>query len=552
MSGNRALKKLLVVIAVAIAISVQFRAAELLHQSRRWGAVDKDDKSDGPPNLTVGLAAAGPPEEVDTKGQGVDAPNDPGKQLVRSDSDEVRAQPVVQPAAGQDANEAKVAQIPVATAAKVKEKGADVRSRSDGGTLSPQRPGDELPERSQVSPSQRAPRVVAIEGRSLVTSSATAPVDFKETSMPTEGPRVEPNWYDPIAGDFVEGYDLDACIPMYDWQLQSFPSCNDFHELDLTKMRLFGMGGSRFAFELTQELDGRQIVYKTIQYKKDLTMERVEKQRRDAIAMERTTKSQFIPDAHGYCGLGVMMDFMPEGNFQAYMKGARLAGGSTLPPVDKLRIAIHIATSVADLHTIDDTPIPSLFHNDICCHQFLFQNGVFKLNDFNMARPIYIDKNTKEGCTQSRFHMSMWKGRSLEDMQRKLAKESISMHPDKMDVWMMGNLIYYALTDLYIFEKPRNLSWQESVGELLAGRRSPYPEDIDKSEDPSYIAMKKALDMCWTQDWRERSSARSISDYLWQQLRDVTGEKDPDVRVTLPERDPNQRYTDSDYLKYNS
>ena len=41
-----------------------------------------------------------------------------------------------------------------------------------------------------------------------------------------------------------------------------------------------------------------------------------------------------------------------------------MAGGSTLPPVDKLRIAIHIATSVADLHTIDGTKQPSFFHND--------------------------------------------------------------------------------------------------------------------------------------------------------------------------------------------
>ena len=36
-----------------------------------------------------------------------------------------------------------------------------------------------------------------------------------------------------------------------------------------------------------------------------------------------------------------------------YIKGIRLAGGSTLSPVDRLKLSIHIATSVADLHTID-------------------------------------------------------------------------------------------------------------------------------------------------------------------------------------------------------
>lgn len=58
------------------------------------------------------------------------------------------------------------------------------------------------------------------------------------------------------------------------------------------------------------------------------------------------------------------MDFMPEGNMHDYIKGSRLAGGSKLTPVDKLRIAIHIASSVADLHTIDGTKDPSFFHND--------------------------------------------------------------------------------------------------------------------------------------------------------------------------------------------
>lgn len=57
--------------------------------------------------------------------------------------------------------------------------------------------------------------------------------------------------------------------------------------------------------------------------------------------------------------------------------------------------------------------------------------------------------------------------------------------------------------------------------------------------------------MCWTQDWRERPSARSISDYLIGQLREVTGEEKPDFRVVLPERDPKQRSTESDYDKYN-
>ena len=123
--------------------------------------------------------------------------------------------------------------------------------------------------------------------------------------------------------------------------------------------------------------------------------------------------------------------------------------------------------------------------------------------------------------------------------------------PDKIDVWMMGNIIYYILTDLYTFEIPENLN-NHQVGLLLVeGKRSPYPEYIRRSRDPSHIAMKRALDMCWMQNWRERPSARDIADYMLGELRKITGEDDPDLRVVLPERDPNQSPDDEEYEAFN-
>ena len=166
----------------------------------------------------------------------------------------------------------------------------------------------------------------------------------------------------------------------------------------------------------------------------DVDIHKVEEQRRDSLVMERTTSSNFIPEIYGYCSVAVLMDFMPEGNMHDYIKGARAAGGgSTLSPVDRLKLSIHIATSVADLHTIDNTPLPSIFHNDICCHQYLFQNGIFKLNDFNYARAIYKNKHTNEVCTRNRFGMSMWKGRSLEEHQIKTVMRDLKVKPDKVD-----------------------------------------------------------------------------------------------------------------------
>jgi hypothetical protein len=114
-----------------------------------------------------------------------------------------------------------------------------------------------------------------------------------------------------------------------------------------------------------------------MRYGKEVDEYQIEQQRKDSLVMERTTSSKFIPSIHGYCSLAVMMDFMPEGNMHDYIKGSRILSrrvngahgvqdksGKLLNSVDRLKIGIHIATSVADLHGIDGTKKPSYFHND--------------------------------------------------------------------------------------------------------------------------------------------------------------------------------------------
>mmetsp|Transcript_26807 Transcript_26807/g.38316 ORF Transcript_26807/g.38316 Transcript_26807/m.38316 type:complete len:251 (-) Transcript_26807:14-766(-) len=241
-----------------------------------------------------------------------------------------------------------------------------------------------------------------------------------------------------------------------------------------------------------------------------------------------------------------------------YLKGARLAKrkgeDGSLSSLDKLRVAIHIASSVRDLHeTGDDKAIPAFYHNDICCHQYLFQNGIFKLNDFNYAQPMTWKKKkntteTNELCLHDSANMGMWKARSFEEHLAK-AKDARSepFSGDKTDVNMMGNLIYTILTDLYLFEQPELLTRSETTKALVAGKRSPYPDDIANSIDPAQIAVKKAIDMCWEEDWKKRPSARTITDFLMGQLQDITKEASPNLRVTLPKRDPYQRPSDSEY-----
>jgi len=250
------------------------------------------------------------------------------------------------------------------------------------------------------------------------------------------------------------------------------------------------------------------------------------------------------------------MDFMPEGNMHDYLKGARLAkkrgDDGSLSPVDKLRVAIHIASSVRDLHeTGDDKEIPAFFHNDICCHQYLFQNGIFKLNDFNYAQPMaFVKKDTTEKenelCLRDSSNMGMWKARSFEEHLAKANDARLEpFSGDKTDVNMMGNLMYTILTDLYLFEQPELLTRSQTTEALVAGKRSPYPDNIENSTDPAHVAVKKAIDMCWEEKWNKRPSSRIITDYLMGQLQDIT--KETDLKVTLPKRDPDQTPSDREY-----
>ncbi|KAL7439362.1 hypothetical protein ACHAXM_009614 [Skeletonema potamos] len=398
-------------------------------------------------------------------------------------------------------------------------------------------------------------KLLALDTTPLATN--TASFHFTESSMPTSGHSIKPSWYTPNALDFLWG--RERCEVMYPWQLEGFPNCNNFHELDMAHMKKINTGGSRIAFEVNQYLDGAmqsKFVYKTVKYNIDVDTYTIDQQRKDALVLERATRSIFIPNIYGYCSAGVMMDYAPEGDMNAYVKGARLAkkkgGNESLSPVDRLRVAIHIVSGVRDLHETGDVKeIPAFYHNDICCHQFLFQNGIFKLNDFNYAQPMTFTKNNKtenEICLHEMTGMSMWKHRSFE--QHLMDAKDARLEPfsgDKTDINMMGNLMYTILTDLYLFEKPELLTTEEATKALVAGKRSPYPEDIEKSADPAHVAVKKAIEMCWIEKWNQRPSARSVADYLMGQLRNITKEEHPDLRVTLPRRDPYQTNTDSDF-----
>ena len=369
---------------------------------------------------------------------------------------------------------------------------------------------------------KRYPRTVAISTSSpTILTDLPYTIDFELDSIDSSD-RTEP--YFP---DLVKGYNMDVCKPKHDWQSKSFPNCNMFHETHLSEMSFITSGTLRSVFELSENIDGNinKFVYKNLDYygKHNVDLKRVDQERKDALILERTTSSQYIPSIHAYCSTAVIMDHAPR-DMERYNE-ERMERSITVSPLDRLKMYIHIASGVADLHSVD------FIHNDLHEQQFLYQDGLFKLNDFNYAKPMYVDKNANKPCTLSLSEFGNRRQASLEELQYKTGYKGFTpVEPDKMEVWLMGNLLYTILTDLQVWNKK---GYEDQVKRIVAGKRPRIPIHILQRNDPAYAALINALDMSWTYDWKERPSARAIANYLIGELRTITGEEAPDFRISF-------------------
>jgi hypothetical protein len=216
--------------------------------------------------------------------------------------------------------------------------------------------------------------------------------------------------------DGVEEFEGEQCIPISKWQLPRYgPStCNLMHEMDMTRrdnhLEMINCGSSRCAFRIGDNGNSNAAVLKMTQIKhgEGYSEKNYEDAWRDSIAMERMTASPYVLNVHGSCGASQLTELGGGGNVHDLVKLARLA--QKRKTVDwmnaekRLRVGYHVASGVAAMHSIDETP--SLVHNDLCCHQYILVDGVYKLNDFHLASLNLINKETGQACKESKWSPS--------------------------------------------------------------------------------------------------------------------------------------------------
>lgn len=245
--------------------------------------------------------------------------------------------------------------------------------------------------------------------------------------------------YDHGVADTLEDQG-EHCVAQYDWQEKSFPTCNHLMEIDMTNLnflpmfhedhynnkhelplassslhsysKLLANGYWRDVWSVENLLrhKGEQeetFILKTIRYEHDYRARNYDRHRRDAVAMEQLTSSEFIMDIYAACGNSGLFQYADGGSladsiwYNYHMNDEKKEKEKPWSPKEKLIIAYQAVSGLADLHNFAKEGVPAVAHTDIRADQFVYVDaaGVYKLNDFNRARFIAKNEETDELCT---------------------------------------------------------------------------------------------------------------------------------------------------------
>lgn len=301
---------------------------------------------------------------------------------------------------------------------------------------------------------------------------------------------------------FVDG----DCKPMKEWQTKSFPTCNAIHEVDMgadnDETSVLGVKGFfRMAWKFKHASQGEAVAMKTLKMVHTFEENFYEKHRIDALGMERLTSSPHVINIYGYCGQTVFNELADGRSL------GKLADKSTY--LERLDIAIDVAEGIAAVHGIDgEDEYASLVHFDINPGNVISIGGTLKLNDFNISVWRKWNSKTQKPCTfPPIFPNPQW--RSPEEAKKTLYLD------EKVDVFSMGHIFFRLICGKSPWGKLDNNPTKEEIhASVLQGKLPHIPSKVTKSDNPIIIAIREAMMKAYTNDPKERPSARSIANGL--------------------------------------
>lgn len=229
------------------------------------------------------------------------------------------------------------------------------------------------------------------------------------------------------------------CIPLGDWQEQhKIINCNTFHEIDITdisKAALIGKGGQNTVWSvqeyagtrralkipgwiLRQYISDDEYIPTPFYYEQDHLTQ--------ALIYDELSFSPHIANMYGFCSHSNLMEYSSETLLD-------LVDKKEFRDKDELfRIAYDVARAVADAHHFDSKGRATIVHRDIKVNQFILVNGMYRLNDFNLAHLMRWNQEKDEYCEfEGRGYKTNVSRASIDGMQKKRAHCSKKMSNTK-------------------------------------------------------------------------------------------------------------------------
>jgi len=208
---------------------------------------------------------------------------------------------------------------------------------------------------------------------------------------------------------------------------------------------------------------------------------------------------------YGYCGTSVLVEKGLDGADNYFLK-------QKLSPIEILYFVKNAARSIADVHSIvhDNSNITALIHGDVRPWNFLIMNNTkngqkdIQLYDFNLAKYRGFYNDTGEICQKE--HRSCNPNKSPEEC-------SGSKISEKIDIYGLGNFIYFLLTHKALYSFPITNKWLRKRL-VRNGIKPMLPSNIRHSHDPSIICMRNMMNKCTSFFPDDRPSAKEIADEL--------------------------------------
>jgi len=257
---------------------------------------------------------------------------------------------------------------------------------------------------------------------------------------------------------------------------------------------------------MIREFDGiTKKVMKTLEAtskSKKFDLRNQDRHRRDALAFDQLTTSPLVVNMYGYCSNSALFDYADGGDLYGVFDKF-----PDLTKKDMLDIAYNISLSVHHAHNFDSKGRATMAHTDIKPDQFIYQDGYYRLSDFNRVR--FLMWNQKRDL-QCGFRVAKNGGE-----YRAPEEYAYDVETEKVDVYSLGNVLYWLLTG----KEPWHDYQTRHVYQLVKmGQRPKIPDQIYNSTGVFERYMIQAIEKAWIHDFQERPGALEVANTIKEGL----------------------------------